>query len=224
MKVSAVCTITKSLPIKFFTIVSYSLLANFGYINLFYKKNMIDNLKSHIEQFFTFCDTDWNDISSYFNLHQVKKNHVLVKEGLYVGEKYFIVSGIVKAYEINEEGKEFIIQFGKENIWITDFKAFFNNTYAKLNVDCVTDCLLISVSRKNKEILCTKYHQMANYFRLMAEDSFVFAQLRLLSQMRETAEERYNALLQRSPDLVQRVPKKLLASYLGVSKETLSRL
>ncbi len=65
---------------------------------------------------------------------------------------------------------------------------------------------------------------MANYFRLMAEDSFVFAQLRLLSQMRETAEERYNALLQRSPDLVQRVPKKLLASYLGVSKETLSRL
>ena len=58
----------------------------------------------------------------------------------------------------------------------------------------------------------------------MAEDSFVFAQLRLLSQMRETAEERYNALLQRSPDLVQRVPKKLLASYLGVSKETLSRL
>ena len=180
-------------------------------------------LRHQIEEYYQLSDQEWEFVSQYFEYKKVKKNTHLITEGQFVHEQYFIISGVVRAYEIDENGKEFIIQFGKENWWISDYNALINKTTSKINVECVLDCVLLSISRKDQEFLCLQMHQMANFFRKSTEQNFVFVQQRLLSQMRETAEERYNSLLQRSPDLVQRVPKKLLASYLGVSKETLSR-
>ncbi len=180
-------------------------------------------LRNQIEEYYHLNDQEWEFVSQYFELKKVKKNTHLITDGQFVHDEYFIVSGVVRAYEIDEDGKEFIIQFGKETWWISDYNALVNKTLSKMNVECVIDCTLLCISRKDQEFLCLQMHQMANFFRKIVEKNYVFVQQRLLSQMRETAEERYNSLLQRSPDLVQRVPKKLLASYLGVSKETLSR-
>ena len=77
---------------------------------------------------------------------------------------------------------------------------------------------------ENRELICNEVHAKANFFRIKANYGYVSLQRRILSLLTQTAEERYDGLLEKLPKLIQRVPKKLLASYLGVSRETLSRL
>lgn len=180
-------------------------------------------LRKHISEFYHLTEEEWNFVSKLFTLKKLRKHQFLIQEGQKVEEEFLIVSGLVKSYEIDENGKEFIIQFAKENYWVSDYFAFQFHQPATMNVDCVEDCTFLALSFENREIICEKIHKMANFFRKKSNRGFIGLQQRVLSLMKETAEERYTQLLDKDPDLIQRVPKKMLAAFLGVSRETLSR-
>lgn len=181
-------------------------------------------LRKHIGDYYVFSDEEWEDISSHFHVKKAKKHEFLIEQGQHTRDSFFIVSGIIKAYELDENGKEYIIQFARENYWVGDFAAIILGRAAILNIDCVEDCVVLVLSEKAKNDLCAKYIDFANFFRKKLERGFIYLQHRILSQMKDSAEERYNQFLQKSPELLQRIPKKMLAAYLGISKETLSRL
>ena len=110
-----------------------------------------------------------------------------------------------------------------EDWWITDYQAYFNQQHAQLNIDCIENTQVLCLSLHNREKLCAELHKMEHFFRKKSNAGYVALQRRILSLLNNNAQERYESLLKLYPELFQRVPKTLIASYLGVSRETLSR-
>jgi CRP-like cAMP-binding protein len=108
--------------------------------------------------------------------------------------------------------------------WITDYEAYYNQSAATVNIDCIEDSELLCLSFENREKLCAELHKMEYFFRKKTNKRNVALQKRILSLLSNNAKERYDKLLEQYPQLFQKVPKQLIAAYLGVTGETLSRL
>ncbi|MHA4810764.1 Crp/Fnr family transcriptional regulator [Flavitalea flava] len=180
--------------------------------------------RQHIEQIVPVTDAEFDYILTHFSSREMKRYQFVVQEGNAVEYEYFVVSGLMKAYFINESGKEHIIQFAMENWWISDYQALYSAEKATLNIDCIEQTSLLCITLANKNKLCSELHKMEHFFRVKTSVGYLGLQKRILSFLNDDAKSRYNHLLQQYPALFQRVPKTLIASYLGVSRETLSRL
>lgn len=185
---------------------------------------MSEILRKHIEEITPLTDKEFEYVLSFFTEKTFKKHQFLVQEGNDVPNDFFIISGLVKAYHPGNDGKAHILQFAMENWWVTDYQAYFNEAKAALNVDCLEDTKVLCISLNNREKLCADMHSIERFFRKKSNSGYMALQRRILSLLNKSAKERYELLLSQYPALFQRVPKILLASYLGVSRETLSRL
>lgn len=184
---------------------------------------MSEILRQQIEKITPLTDNEFDYILSHFTTKKLKKHQFLIQENDVVQNDHFVVKGLLKAYYINPEGKEHIMQFAMEDWWITDYQAYFNETKALLNIDCIETAEILCLSLYNREKLCADMHKIEHFFRKKSNSGYVALQRRILSLLNSNAKERYEQLLQQYPTLFQRVPKTLIASYLGVSRETLSR-
>lgn len=161
---------------------------------------------------------------SHFKPRSFKKGQVVIKEGDKVEVEYFVASGCMKAFYINDDVKMHILQFAMPTWWTSDYYALYNRSRATISVDCISDVELLSLSNTDREKLCDELHPVERFFRLRTNKGYVAAQRRLLSFMNNDAKARYEELLNLYPQLYSLVPKHLIAAYLGVSRETLSRL
>lgn len=181
-------------------------------------------LKKHIEKITPVSDLEFEYILSYFTRKKLKKHQFLIQENNYVQNDHFVIKGLLKAYYTNDEGKEHILQFAMEDWWVTDYQAYFRKEKATINIDCLEDCELLCIPLENREKLCADLQKIEHFFRIKSNSGYVALQRRILSLLDKDAKGRYEQLVQLYPSLLQRVSKTLLASYLGVSRETLSRL
>lgn len=185
---------------------------------------MPNRFKHHLEEIVSEISTEeFEYILSFFEPIKRKKHQYILQEGELVNKEYWVIKGCLKAYFLDQDGKEHILQFATENWWVTDYNAFFNKEKASIFIDCIEDCELLSITQTNREKLCSESHKMEHFWRVKSNFGYVALQKRILSLLRFSAHERYEQLISLYPNLVQRVPKKLIASYLGVSRETLSR-
>jgi CRP-like cAMP-binding protein len=118
----------------------------------------------------------------------------------------------------------FIIQFSMPTWWASDYDALYNKTKASITIDCITDAEVLCISNTDREKLCGEIHPIEHFFRWRTNRGYVAVQKRLLSLMNNNAKARYEELLAMYPALYNTVPKHLIAAYLGVTRETLSRL
>lgn len=181
-------------------------------------------LRNHIEEIVPLTDEEWIFVSQFFKYKKLKKHQFLIQKDETVPAAFLIIKGLTKAYAIDSHGKEHILQFALEQHWTTDFNAFQNQIPATIYIDCIEDSEFFSLRLEDRETLCAEVPKMTNFFRIKTHYGYIALQQRILSLLTETAEERYNSLIKKLPHLVQRVPKKMLAAYLGVTRETLSRL
>lgn len=184
----------------------------------------IDILKEHISKTVSLTDDTFQYFSTHFKSLSFKKGQVLIREGDKVDHEYFIVDGCLKAFYINDEIKMHILQFAMPTWWTSDYEALYNKTKAKINVDCITDAEVLCLSNTDREKLCKEIHEIEHFFRWRTNRGYVASQRRLLSFMNNDAKTRYEELMKQYPQLYSLVPKHLIAAYLGVSRETLSRL
>ena len=180
-------------------------------------------LRRHFEKITPLTDQEFDYILSHFTTKKLKKHQFLIQEDDDVTNDYFVVKGLLKAYHLDKNGKEYIMQFAMEDWWVTDYQAYFSQTKATLNIDCIEDVELLCLSLQNRDKICADLHKIEHFFRRKSNFGYVALQRRILSLLNSNAKERYEQLLQNNPNLFQRVPKTLIASYLGVSRETLSR-
>jgi CRP/FNR family transcriptional regulator, cyclic AMP receptor protein len=180
-------------------------------------------LRKHIEEIVPLTDASFDYILSHFAPRKFKRHQFAVQEGHKVENEFFVINGLVKSYYSSPEGKDHIIQFAMENWWVTDYQAFMNHEQASLNIDCIEETNLLALSFSNKQKLCAEMHEMEHFFRIKTSIGYVGLQKRILSLLNNDAKTRYEDLLEKYPALFQRAPKTLIASYLGVSRETLSR-
>lgn len=184
----------------------------------------MDRLRKHLEEIIEISDAEFERVASCFQSEKFKKHQFLFEAGASVDKEYFVLSGLLKSSFVDAEGKEHILQFAWENWWITDYEAFFKATNSRLSVDCLEDVELLSIRLEDKTRLCAALPKIEHFFHKKSNSGYIGLQKRILSLLTNSAEKRYEQLLATYPQLLQRVPKKLIAAYLGVSRETLSRL
>ena len=185
---------------------------------------MTHPLRQHIEKITPISDGEFAYVLAHFTSKKVRKHQFLIEEGEPVLHEFFVVKGCLKAFNIDREGKEHIIQFALEDWWISDYLAFFNEVPATMLLSSLEEGELLTISLANRDKLCAEMHKIEHFFRLKITSGFIAMQQRILASMNLSVQERYEKLLKLYPNLSQRVPKQAIASYLGVTRETLSRL
>jgi len=181
-------------------------------------------LQQHIAKSALLTDDQFEYLFTHFKRMSFKKGQTIISAGDKVDCEYFVLSGCLKAFFINDEIKMYILQFAMPTWWTSDYAALYNQTRATIAVDCITDAEVLCISNSDREKLCSEMHQVEYFFRWRTNKGYIASQKRLLSFMNNDAKKRYEELLAMYPQLYNLVPKHLIAAYLGVSRETLSRL
>jgi CRP-like cAMP-binding protein len=181
-------------------------------------------LKQHIAKTASLTDEQFDYFFSHCKPQSFKKGQTVISEGDKVDCEYFVLSGCLKAFFINDQVKMYILQFAMPTWWTSDYNALYSHTKATINIDCITDAEVLCISNNDREKLCSELHPLEHFFRWRTNRGYVASQKRLLSFMNNDAKARYEELLALYPQLYNLVPKHLIAAYLGVSRETLSRL
>jgi len=184
----------------------------------------MDKLRHHIEQITPLTDEEFEYIKPFFTLKKVKKNKFLISEGDEVKYEYLVLSGVFKVYYIDEQGKEFIVQFAAENWWMSDYYAFFRQKNANMVIECMEAGEVLYSTLQAREKLSADLHKMEHFYRVKLTNGYVALQQRIKLLLSSTPQQRYEEFSRLYPDLLQRIPKKFIAEFLGVSRETLSRL
>ena len=183
-----------------------------------------ESLKNHIAKTASLTDDEFDHFFSHFKSQRFQKGQFIISGGDIVDSEYFVVSGCLKSFFINDDMKMFILQFAMPTWWASDYNALYNHTKASINVDCITDAEVLCLSNDDREKVCSELHQVEHFFRWRTNKGYVAAQKRLLSFMNNNVKYRYEELMKLYPELHDTVSKNLIAAYLGVSRETLSRL
>ncbi len=174
----------------------------------------------------------WADISeeaetiilSAFEPSSVKKKKDLLEPGEVCQYLYFIVKGCLRSYYVDEKGLEHIYQIRLDNSWISDLESFFSQKPSKYYIESLEDTELLRISHERLERLYSEVPQLERYFRILFQKAYVNALARLNDTMWVSAVDRYNQMLKEQSDIFQRVPLVYIASYLGITPESLSRI
>ena len=163
-------------------------------------------------------------IKSAFESVNIKKKKDLLVSGQVCNYLYFITKGCLRSFYIDSRGVEHIYQIRMDNNWISDLESFFSKNPSKYNIEAIEDSALLRISNERMEQLLIEIPQLERYFRILFQKAYINALTRLNSTMWETAFDRYNDMLKEHPEVFQRVPLVYIASYLGITPESLSRI
>ncbi|MEZ0453651.1 Crp/Fnr family transcriptional regulator [Sphingobacterium thalpophilum] len=185
---------------------------------------MLDILIKHIEEVVSLTPEEAEFIVNHFKLKRYKKHQFIIQEGDKAIYHYFIISGLTKLVYLDQSGKEHIVSFAMEDWWESDFYAFYTGTPATLSLICLEDTTVLALNNADYFKLCQESPTMQRFFLEKANFGYLGMQRRVLSSLTLNAAQRYEQFLKQYPKLSNRIPKSQLAAYLGVSRETLSRL
>ena len=152
------------------------------------------------------------------------KNQYIVQQGDVCKTECFILSGCTKTFYVDKEGQEHIVMFAIEDWWTSDMGSFITQTPADYNVQCIENTELIQISYETIEALYIEIPKLERFFRKIIERALVASQKRIIRNFSLTAKERYLIFKETYPKIEQRVPQYMIASYLGISKEFLSKI
>jgi len=139
-----------------------------------------DILKGHISKTAKLTDEEFDYFFSHFKEESFKKGQVIIAEGDKVEREYFVLTGFLKAFFINDEAKMFILQFSMPAWWTSDYSALYNKTRATINIDCITDATILSISNTDREKLCNTLHEVEHFFRWRTNKGYIAVQKRRL--------------------------------------------
>lgn len=187
----------------------------------------MDSDNTYIKQIFKdldFSEKEIQLINNAFKKVKFNKGAVLIEEGETVNTQYFIMEGCLRSYRINKLGKEFTVQFGVKDWWISDYTAFFSSEKAIMTVEVIQDAILYKITNEQKEFLYNQVPKIEHFFRLKLEKAFASFQKRIIANLSLTAAERYINFITTYPNIEQSVKNYHIASYLGITTESLSRI
>ena len=161
---------------------------------------------------------------SFFLPKKLRKRQYLLQEGDAAKYVAFVEKGMLRSYTVDEKGVEHIIQFAFEGWWISDQYSFLTGEPSAYNIDALEDCELLLLSKTAEEQLMEQVPKMERYFRILLQNSLIAMQRRIIGSLSQPAEKRYTELISSCPTIPQRVPQHMMASFLGITPETLSRI
>lgn len=185
---------------------------------------MLSQFKKYLQDKTNISDDQFDLIAANILSKKVKKDTQLLREGDVCSQVFFVAKGLLRAYTLDNLGKEHIIQFGPEDAWVSDRNSFYFNQPAMFYIDAIEDSKIVFISKefydRAEEII-----PGFNSFSVMILHNFIrFMQKRISLLLGATAEQRYLDFIELYPNLTLRVPQWMIASYLGITPESLSRV
>lgn len=157
-------------------------------------------------------------------VRNLRKHQYLLQAGDVWKSVAFVCKGCLRMYGVDEHGEEHILRFSAETWWATDGESYTTGQPSKFHIDALEDCELLVWTKHDFESMIATMPGLRRYVdELMRRNANAISQ-RIYASISSSAEEKYQAFLAQYPDLAQRVPLRMMASYLGVSRETLSRV
>ena len=178
------------------------------------------SVKEHIsitDEEFEFCKT-------LFIPKKLRKRQFLLQEGDVCRYTAFVEKGMLRTFTVDDKGNEPILQFSMEGWWVTDLYSYLTDEPSRYNIEALEDCELLLITKPSWNVLLEKVPAFERYFRILIQNNLIATQRRLISSLSESAEEQYSKLIATFPTCLQRVPQHMIASFLGITPETLSRI
>jgi CRP-like cAMP-binding protein len=163
-------------------------------------------------------------IDSKFEKTLVKRGETILEANENVMYQYYVFSGCLRTFFIDRNGKEHTIQFGIQDWWVSDYMAFFAQEKSLLNIECIQEAVLYKISKQSIDEIYDAIPKVDRFFRIKMEKSFASFQKRILSNLSQTAKERYLSFVEQYPNIEQKIKNYHIASFLGVTTESLSRI
>jgi CRP-like cAMP-binding protein len=182
--------------------------------------------RKYIDQYTgeTITNDEFELVKKAFTPKRIRKKQYLLQEGDVCKYLSFILKGAMRQYSIDEKDNEHIVRFGIENWWMADRESFELSTPTIYNIDALEDCEVIQVTHAHLAALKQNVPAINTLTEALEKRSYIAAQKRLTAAISLTAEEKYHNLFKTHPVFFQRFPQAMIASYLGISPETLSRI
>jgi CRP-like cAMP-binding protein len=182
----------------------------------------LGKLKEHFDNYFPLDFDELEALNSLFIERKVKRRQFLLQQGDVCRHFSFVVSGCLRMYAVDTNGKEHNIQFIAENDWATDLSSFYSEQPSQLYIEALEPCILLQIKHGDLLQLYTQYHKIDHNFRVIIEQKYIELQTRVLQNISSSAEDRYRQFLKQYPNLSGRLPNIQIASYLGITPEFLS--
>ena len=178
----------------------------------------------NIEQHVTFTAQERELFLSKTETHQYKAKTILLNSGAICKHSYFVNSGILRSFNINDNIVEHVLSFACQGWWIGDMYSLLSQKPGNLFIEVLEDAEVVLLSKENQELLYREIPKLERFFRILTENSLVANQERLMDNLSLTAEERFEKFCKKYPTLIQKVAQKQIASYLGVTPEFYSKM
>jgi CRP-like cAMP-binding protein len=185
---------------------------------------MFSVFRQYVDGRIKLTEEEFQLIESVCTFKKLRRHQFLLQEGDVWRYNAFICAGIVRAYKIDDKGQEHILHFAMENWWTGDRESLTSGQPSQLNIDALDDAVILLINKENFEMICDKIPAFNKMVNQIINNSFITLQNRLNAAISYTAEEKYRQFLEKSPGLALRVPQQMIASYLGITPETLSRI
>lgn len=187
---------------------------------------MRDEIRSHLEKTLGCIIND--DMTQLFKELTFEKSfdkkEYLAESGEFCRYQYFILEGSCYSFYVNEKGDKNAIQFALEGYWITEAASYFTNKPAVFSIQALEPVRALLLSKENLDILCRSFPLYDRYFRILMQNSLSHLHYRIAVTTSEEAEHRYVEFSTNFPHIIQRIPQYLIASFLGIAPQSLSRI
>ncbi|WP_291064888.1 MULTISPECIES: Crp/Fnr family transcriptional regulator [unclassified Empedobacter] len=184
----------------------------------------MENYKKHLSNIIDLTEEQWVEIEKFLVVKHIKKNEFILEPGEYSEDYFFVESGVIRSYTIDENGKEHVLQFGTENWIVSDRNSAFCKQQSKFYIQAIEDSTVILLNEKLNNLI-TRLNP--NY--LAAQNKLIQNHVRSLQDrinllLGASAKTRYLEFMRLYPNQLYRIPQWMIASYLGITPESLSRV
>ncbi len=169
-------------------------------------------------------EEDFEIIKSHFTNKTLRKRQYFLEEGVICKHFAFIIKGAMRKYHVDDQGKEHVVDLYIENWWAGDLESFVMLKPSIYYIDACEDCDLMLITNESKIKLCSQLPSFNQFLLKLDERNHIATQRRITSTISSSAKARYDDFASCYPEFLQRFPQHVIASYLGITKETLSRV
>ncbi|WKZ58692.1 MAG: Crp/Fnr family transcriptional regulator [Cyclobacteriaceae bacterium] len=163
-------------------------------------------------------------LKEFFIPKKIRKRQYVLNAGDVCQYITFVEKGMLRSFTVDDDGNEHVVQFAIEGWWISDVGSFISGNNALYNIEALEDSEVLNLTKQAMDDMMDQVPQLERYFRLLMQNNIIALQRRVIAYMSLSAEEKYLKLMDVCPDIISRAPQQYVASYLGITPETLSRI
>jgi CRP-like cAMP-binding protein len=185
---------------------------------------VIEVFKTYILQNSGISEEAFADIIPFCTVKKIARKQLLLMEGEVCTFFAFLSKGCLRTFISNNDSSEFIVSFAIENYWVEDRESLYTGRPSRFNIGAIEDSEIVTIDKHDFELIINRLPAFADLINIELRRQFRTSQIRINAAVNYTAEKKYQKFLKNHPEFVLRVPQNMLASYLGITSETLSRV